>query len=75
MVSVQIHRYGDCVAMHLGKGQTVYITPKEAKEIAKQLNQCAKDISSAKFVNSQFVTYSKQLKDTGYNGCSYEYKR
>lgn len=31
----QIHRFGDCVAMFLSKGETVYMTPKDAQAIAK----------------------------------------
>lgn len=71
----QVHRFGDCVAMFLSKGETVYMTPKDARAIAKALNTCARDIKQAKYVDGTFKTAEFTLQDTGYNGCDYKEKR
>ncbi len=70
----QIHRFGDCVAIYIG-GETVYLTPKDSKNLAKALNACASDCKSLKFVESQFRTKLIDLNDTGYNGSRYKIKR
>lgn len=72
---VQIHRFGDCVAMYLADGKTVYMTPKDAGKIAAQLRDCAKDVRAVKFGSSTFRTFSTELTDTGYNGCGFEVVR
>ena len=57
MKTAQIHRYGDKVAIYIGTGQTVYLTPKEAKAIAKVLNAGARNIrEEPKFSQSNFKT-------------------
>lgn len=75
MTTAQIHRFGDCVALYVGTGQTIYITPKEAKAIAKQLNACAKDIAEHSFGKGTFKTYQIEFSYTGHNGCDYKHKR
>jgi len=32
MKTAQIHRFGDCVAMYLSNGETVYMTPQDGCE-------------------------------------------
>ena len=57
MKTAQIHRYGDKVAIYIGTGQTVYLTPEEAKAIAKVLNACARNVKEEpKFSHSNFKT-------------------
>lgn len=40
-----VHRFGEFVALFVGTGETVYISPKEARAFARVLNACARDIS------------------------------
>lgn len=67
----QIHRFGDCIAMFLSTGETVYMTPKDARTIAKNLNACARDVKQARYVDGTFKTFDLGLVDTGYNGTAY----
>ena len=74
MKTAQIHRFGDCVAMFLSTGETVYMTPKDARKIAKNLNACSRDVKQSKYSNGTFKTFSIELQDTGYNGHDYKVK-
>ena len=71
----QVHRFGDCVAAYLGDGQTVYMTPADARKFAKALNACARDVGAAKFTSGTFRTVELDFADTGHNGCNYKHKR
>lgn len=71
----QVHRFGDCVAVYLDGGRTVYITPADARKFAKALNTCARDIGTAELGGSKFVTVWLDFEDVGYNGRNYKYKR
>lgn len=75
MKHAQIHRFGDCVAMFLSEGETVYITPQDAQKISKALNAAARDVKAHKFVNGTFRTAEFSLTDTGHNGCNFEVER
>lgn len=75
MKTAQIHRFGDCIAMYLSNGETVYMTPQDARKIAKNLNACARDIKQAKYINGTFKTFELELADTGHNGTGYKVKR
>ena len=69
MKDAQIHRFGDYVAISLpGNGETVYLSESEARKIAKALSACARDIGSAKFVQSAFVTTHVELSNAGKRG-------
>ena len=52
----QIHRFREKVAIYLASGETVYLTPAVAGEVAKALNACKRDISKCKFSESTFKT-------------------
>lgn len=52
----QVHRFGDCVAAYLGTGETVYLTPQAARQLARALNGAARDVAAVKFTESQFKT-------------------
>ena len=73
--TAQLHRFGDCVVMYLSKGETVYMTPKDAIRLAKHLTACSKDIKSNRFVNGTFPTVEMTLEDTGHNGCNFKIER
>jgi hypothetical protein len=61
MSQAQIHRFREKVAIYLANGATVYLSPKEAKEIAKALNGAVRDIKANSFSNSQFSTVHVEL--------------
>ena len=63
MAMIQVHRFRDKVAVYVGKGETVYIDPKEARAFAKALNACARSVTSEKFSESTFKTF--ELKVSG----------
>lgn len=52
----QIHRFHDMVALYIGTGATVYLSPSVARKVAKALNGCAKDVGACKFTKSTFST-------------------
>lgn len=54
----QIHRFHDHIGMYLGTGETVYLTKKQARAIARQLNKAAKDIDMRRFGDSQYKTFT-----------------
>ena len=75
MKTAQIHRFGDCVAIYLADGETVYLTPADAKRIAKYLNAAAKDCKESRFVASDFVTSIIPLVNVGCSGRDFEIVR
>lgn len=44
IIDAQIHRFGKHVALYVGNGETVYITPNDARTLANALNACADEI-------------------------------
>lgn len=68
MNGAYIHRFRDKVAISLpGKGPTVYLTPKEARQIAKALNACARDVKALSFTASEFSSTSVDISAPGVN--------
>lgn len=66
LTNAHLHRFGDYVALSLpGKGETLYLTAKEAQELAKQLNKGARDVKACKFVDSDFGSPVVQLANEG----------
>lgn len=60
--SASVHRFRDKVAVYIGTGPTVYVTPKEAAKLARALTGCARDIRARSFVSSHFGTVSITLE-------------
>lgn len=58
MKNAQIHRFGDKVAISLpGKGETIYLTPDDARAVADAMRACASNIEAQpKFSESTFAT-------------------
>lgn len=75
MIKAQVHRFGDCVALYVGTGQTVYVTPADAKCIAKTLNRAATDVTQSTFQNSKFTTTKFDFADHGLNGRGFKIVR
>ncbi|QYW06540.1 hypothetical protein uav_009 [Pseudomonas phage UAVern] len=63
MAQAQIHRFRDKVAIYLANGETVYLSPEEAKTIGQALNAAAVDIENNTFVQSTFSTVHIPLSD------------
>jgi hypothetical protein len=63
MAQAQIHRFREKVAIYLANGATVYLTPKEARQIAKALLDGARDIKNNSFSQSEFSTVHVELSE------------
>jgi hypothetical protein len=48
----RVHRYHDSVAVHVGSGETTYLSPKNARRLATALLQAAKSVETEKFSES-----------------------
>lgn len=58
MANWQTHRFGDMAAVSAGQGETIYLTEKEARRMAKALTAVAKSIKAQRFVDSPSLTVS-----------------
>lgn len=60
MRHAQIHRFRDRIALYLCNGEggrsTVYLTPADARRIARALNAGARDVKATPFAQSEFRT-------------------
>ena len=55
--SAQVHRFRHAVAAYLGKGETTYLSPKDARKLARALIACARDCEREElFSKSTFRT-------------------
>lgn len=61
--SAQVHRFHEFIGCYLGNGGTVYLTPKEARAIARALNGCARSVTKeARFSEHTFGTFWLELQ-------------
>jgi hypothetical protein len=56
--SAQVHRFRDCVAIHVGAGDTVYFTPKAARLLARALYRAARDVDLRPFAESDLPPWT-----------------
>jgi hypothetical protein len=60
----QVHRFDDCVAVYVGvrghKGKTVYLSPREANDLARALNACASDVRKRN-QSGRFTTFQLNM--------------
>ena len=54
--TARVHRFHDCVALHTAGTPTVYLTEGMARQIARALLDCARDVKARTFTDSQFAT-------------------
>lgn len=59
----QVHRFRDAVAIHIGKGETLYLKPADAQRIARALNKAAKSCKSEPFAQSEGLTFTFDIED------------
>lgn len=57
-VHAQVHRFRDRVAIYTGTGATVYLTPKDARRLARAINTCARSCDREAFTESTCGTHS-----------------
>jgi hypothetical protein len=58
-VSFNCHRFGERIAVFVGTGETVYLTPESARVLSRALNKTAREIEGGtRFVDSQVGTIS-----------------
>ena len=55
-IPAQVHRFGDAVALYLGTGETVYLTPREARQFTRAINRVAKSCDAESFSESKGLT-------------------
>lgn len=53
----QVHRFGNQIAIYIGTGETVYLTPDQAQDLGGALTACADDIGKKSFQDSDFKTF------------------
>lgn len=51
-IPAQVHRFRDHVAVYLGTGETVYLTPREARQFTRAINRVAKSCEGETFAES-----------------------
>lgn len=61
--TAQIHRFRDRVAVHIGTGDTVYMTHADARKMARALNLFAKSVKTESFVDSTCGTFTMERND------------
>ena len=52
-LSAAVHRFRDNAAVHVGTGETAYLTPKQARALARALYKVARDIDNRAFTESE----------------------
>ena len=52
----QVHRFHDSVAVHVGKGETVYFSAKDARKLARALHAVALSCERESFAESRGLT-------------------
>lgn len=52
----QVHRFRDSVAVHIGGGDTVYLSPKNARKLARAINAAARSCDCESFAESPPLT-------------------
>lgn len=62
MKFIQVHRFYDRVAVYVGRGETVYLTPVEARKMAKALNAHAKSVETEEFRSASVRTFEMHVE-------------
>jgi hypothetical protein len=57
-ITAQVHRFGDFVAIHIGTGETVYLHPRQARQLSRALNRAARSCENEAFTASTCGTAS-----------------
>lgn len=60
-IPAQVHRFRDAVALYIGTGETVYLTPREARQLTRAINRVAKSCEGETFAESSGLTAEFQF--------------
>lgn len=60
-LSAGVHRFRDRVAVHVGTGETAYLTPKQARALAHALYKTARDIDNRAFTESDVAPVTIEI--------------
>ena len=53
----QVHRFRDKCAVYLGNGETVYLSPKTARQLSSAINKVCRSIERESFAQSRGTTF------------------
>lgn len=53
----QVHRFHDKCAVSLGTGETVYLSPKTARQLSSAINKVCRSIEREPFLQSRGTTF------------------
>lgn len=70
-VRAQAHRFSDSVAVYVGGGETTYMRPAEARQLARALNRMACSVERETFGESTCGTVTVE----GPDGRNFAYRR
>ena len=56
-IRAQTHRFRDYVAVYIGTGETVYLTPKQARQLTRAINKVARSCDTESFSQSTCGTH------------------
>lgn len=48
-----VNRFRDAVAIYVGTGETAYLTPKQARKLARALYKLARDVETTRFDSAE----------------------
>lgn len=51
-IKAQVHRLGDYVAIYIGTGETVYLSPKQARQFSRAINKAIRSCETEPFTES-----------------------
>lgn len=55
---MQTHRFHNSVAIWIGTGETVYLTARDARKLAKAINKTVRSIDRESFLDSPDLSFS-----------------
>lgn len=61
-ITAHVHRFHDYVALHVGNGETVYISADDASELAEALETCADSVRTEGFINSSYKSHALEFE-------------
>lgn len=61
----QVNRFRDRLALHVGKGETVYFNIKGARELHKAIGKICRSIEREEFADAPSLTVEINERDNG----------
>ena len=63
--TARVHRFRDSVAVSIGDGSTVYLSPRLAHALASAIERHAADVGAVPFTDSRLATVDLQEDEGG----------